>query len=366
MRNETELREELRPPGPTCATCIGCVFFDRCGGLQNGRPLLNCFDQFCCQASDCDHVCPYNRDFHLRIREIGGFRTDDIGQLKQQSLHLPTYVPMIHHRSRRIGTLNSSVVALDPYAIFRNRRGVYSSLATDGNELRRRFGVAADATVILRGTSEDRLLEQYWSNRRIERVAEHIAGLGVSLVIGPNYSHFLDVPRTDILFNRKRQLICLAELSQYGVSVAPHLSATMPADWAFWASFLRHQPNLHHVALNLQTGNKNRTEGSKAIDQVHRIQDSIGRSLSVILIGGAQFIDLMTNRFKQFTLIDSEPFVKTMHRRVFQSDGANRQWTESWSLDRQPIDHILQGNVDRYAEWVENRRLEILSKTALN
>lgn len=366
MSSETQLREELRSPGPTCVTCSGCVFFNRCGGLQNGRPLLNCFDQFCCQAGDCDNVCPYKRDFQLRMHEISGFGTDDIGQLRQQPLQLPTYVPMIHHRSRRIGALSSSAVALDPYAIFRNRQGTYCSLARDGIELRRRLGVAAAATVILRGTAEDRLLEQFWTNRRIERVAEQIAGLGVSLVIGPNFSHFLDVPRTDILYNRKRQLLCLAEMSRCGVSVAPHLSATMPADWDFWADFLRNQPHVHHVALNLQTGNKNRTQGTIAIEQVHRIQNRVGRSLSVILIGGAQFIDLVTGRFKQFTLIDSEPFVKAMHRRVFRPDGYNRRWEESWSLERQPIDHILQNNVDSYAAWVEKRRLDILSKTTMN
>ena len=367
MNGDARLRQELRPAGYTSAACKGCVFFERCGGLQNSRPLLNCFDQFCCNTGNCDHVCPYKPDdFERRMQEIGGLRSDDIPPLVQEPLELPAYVPMIHHPSRRADSLKATVVALDPYLIFRSRQGAYRSLANDGDELRRHFKVAPTAKIILRGTAEDRFLEQFWTNRKSDRVAEHMARLGVSLVIGPNYSQFLDVPRTDTLFNRKRQLLCLAELSQSGISVAPHLSAVMPADWAFWTDFLRSQSNLRHVALNLQTGNKSFTEGSKAIDRVRRIQDGIGRPLSLILIGGAQFIDLVAGHFANFTLIDSEPFAKTMRRKLFQPEGKKRRWVDSWSLARQPIDHILQQNVDDYSSWVQHRRKSHVSSPSLN
>ena len=119
---------------------------------------------------------------------------------------------MIHHAYRRSADLTTEVVALDPYLIFRRRNGEYRSLADDGAALRRHFKVAPTSKIILRGTAEDRFLEQYWSYRKSDRVADQIASLGVSLVIGPNYSQFLDVPRTDGLYNRKRQLLCLAEL----------------------------------------------------------------------------------------------------------------------------------------------------------
>ena len=367
MNGDAHLRQELRPSGYTSAACKSCVFFERCGGLQNSRPLFNCFDQFCCGTGNCDHVCPYKSDdFERRLQEIGGFRCDDIPELLQEPLELPTYVPMIHHPSRRVESLSAAVVALDPYLIFRTRLGSYRSLVDSGDDLRRHFKVSSTAKIILRGTAEDRFLEQFWTNRRIDRVAEQMARLGVSLVIGPNYSQFLDVPRTDILFNRKRQLLCLAEFAQCGISVAPHLSAVMPADWAFWTDFLRSQPQLHYVALNLQTGNKDFTEGSKAIDRVQRIQEAIGRPLSLILIGGAQFLDLVTTRFSQFSLIDSEPFARTMRRKLFRPEGKKRVWLDSWSLVRQPIDHILQQNVDEYSSWVERRRKKPVALPSVN
>lgn len=353
---DARLRQELRPNGYASSSCRQCVLFDRCGGLFNDRPMMNCFEQFCCNDGSCDHVCPYKpAEFRRRLMEVGSLRCDDIPRLHQSPMDIPAYVPMVHHAYRRVSPLQADVVALDPYLIFRCRNGAYRSIVDNGAALRHHFKIAPTTKLILRGTAEDRFLEQYWSYRKTDKVAEQIASLGVSLVIGPNYSQFLDVPRTDCLFNRKRQLLCLAELSQAGVSVAPHLSALMPPDWVFWTDFLRSNDQLQHVALNFQTGNKNREEGIKAIDRVKRIRDTIGRPLTLILIGGAQFVQYAAQQLGAVVLIDSEPFAKAHRRRLFRPNGDKREWDETWTLTRQPIDHILQGNIDEYARWVALR-----------
>lgn len=355
MTTNARLRLELRPPGPVSVTCHRCVLFGPCGGLRNARPLLNCFDQFCCWDGTCDQVCPYKPDdFRRRMREIGGLRFDDIPPLCQPPLALPRYVPMIHHPYSRTGLLRAGTVALDPYRIFALRTGRYGAVAADGVALRRHFKVEADARIILRGSAEDRFLERYWSYRKTDDVAGQVARLNVCLFIGPNYSHFLDVPRSDLLYNRKRQLLCLAELSQAGVPVAPNLSAAMPADWDFWAGFLRATPHVVHVAVNFQTGYRSRTEGVKAIDRVRRMQDEIGRGLSLLLVGGAQFVRDVAGRFASFTLIDSQPFKQSVYRKRFRPDQRRRRrWEDSWTMAGQPIDDILQRNVEGYASWVE-------------
>ncbi len=345
--------DDLRPCGYVSTTCRNCVFFDRCGGLYNNRPLLNCFDQFCCGDGSCDYVCPYKpADFQKRLREIGGLRFDDIPRLHQSPIDLPAYVPMVHHGYRRSSELCVDTVALDPYTIFRRRGNAYQSIAADGHDLRRKFRISQHARVILRATSEDPFLERYWSYRITDQVAQRISALNVSLVIGPNYSHFLDAPRTDVLYNRKRQLLCLAELSNAGVSVAPHLSANAPPDWTFWTGFLRENAQIRHVAMNFQTGYKSPREGRKAIDRIERIQSEIGRKLSILAVGGAQFVGYLAQRFDRLTLVDSHAFARSHRRRRFQNQDGARQWEETWTLERQPIDHILQANVESYGNWV--------------
>jgi hypothetical protein len=230
MNANAHLRLELRPSGVVSMGCQGCFLREPCGGLNNGNLFLNCFNQFCCGGKNCDNVCPYKpADYRRRMFEIGGMRFDDIPALHQTPLELPRYVPMVHHGYRRSDPLKFGVAALDPYMIFCLRDGEYSAVADDPVRLRRHFKISDDTRIVLRGTAEDRFLERYWQHRKAEGVAAQVARLNVSLFIGPNFSHFLDVPRSDLLFNRKRQLLCLAELSNAGVPVAPNLSAAMPA-----------------------------------------------------------------------------------------------------------------------------------------
>jgi hypothetical protein len=353
MNANARLRLELRTPGVVSAACQDCFLREPCGGLNNGNLFLNCFNQFCCGGKNCDHVCPYKPDdYRRRMFEIGGLRFDDIPPLLQPALDLPRYVPMVHHGYRRSEALKATTVALDPYMIFCLRDRRYAALTSDPTELRRHFKVADDARIILRGTAEDRFLERYWEHRRSEGVARQVARLSVSLFVGPNYSHFLDVPRSDLLYNRKRQLLCLAELSQAGVSVAPTLSAVTPADWDFWSGFLRDSPQVVHVAVNFQTGYRSRKEGVKAVNRVVQIQEEIGRGLSLILVGGAQYVKDVAGRLASFTLIDSQPFKQSLYRKQFRPVGNRRRWEDTWTMRGQPIDKIMQQNVEDYSSWV--------------
>lgn len=351
MSDDSALRKELRPPGVVAASCPGCVFFDRCGGIQNSRPLLNCFDQFCCGDGSCDNVRPYKPDFAERLREVNGLCFDDIPPLAQAERTLPRYVPLIHHKYSRSKLLSLPCASVELYDLFRLGSGKYQCVVDGPDDLRTHFRLGSETHIILRGTAKDELLERYWSYRKTDNVAEQIACLNVSLVIGPNFSTFLDVPRTDALFNRKRQLMCLAELSEAGVSVAPHLSATMPADWRFWTALLRDNLTLRHVALNCQTGYKTPKEGRKAISEIVSIQQNLGRELALILVGGAQFMSFASAHFQTVTLIDSEPFARTMRRRRMAPSNGIRRWDETWTLERQPLDDLLTENIDSYSAW---------------
>ena len=214
--------------------------------------------------------------------------------------------------------------------------------------MRRHFKVADDAQIIMRGTAEDRFLERYWEYRKTDDVAGEVALLNVSLFIGPNYSHFLDVPRSDLLYNRKRQLLCLAELSRAGVSVAPlscplGLLVRIPA-----------RPNtIVPCRRELPDWLTRAQEGKKAIRRVLQIQDEIGPGLSLLLIGGAQYMPDVAGRFASFTLIDSKPFKQSLYRKLFRAEGSRRRWADSWTLHEQPIDDIMQRNVEDYASWVD-------------
>ena len=358
MTDKARLRLELRPHGIVPPGCAECVHFEDCGGIQPEKALFDCFEQYClpeCDRNRCENVCPYNPKFGSFVAEVDGLRFDNLPPVTQAAADLPWYIPVVHHASRRHTSLAYPVVALDTYKVFRLAGEKYAALVSTDEELRRTFCLAPDTRIVLRGTAKDPLLERYWSYRRRDGVPEQMAELGVSLVIGPNFSHFLGVPRTDNLFNRKRQLICLGEISAAGMSPVPHLSAVQPGDWNFWRRYLGWNDTINHVAVEFQTGNKNRTEGRKVIDQLALVQDAVGRALHPLAIGGGQFVEYLASRFKRFSLIDSKPFMNAVNRHVFDRAAGKYPWRQCPTQNGQAIDHVLAQNLAGYAAWIEER-----------
>ena len=237
MHDLAKLRSELRPHGVVSAGCRSCFLFETCGGLQPKRSLLNCFDLNCCGgAEECGRVCPYNSGFMRCMEEVGGLQFEDLKPVTQGRTEVPHYVPVIDHRLLRYDVLNYPAVALNTYRVIGVRGRKYRSVVSDPLKLRAVFGIAPQARIILRGTARDPALERYWRYSERDEAPKQLAALGVSLIIPPNFSHVLDVPRTQNLFNRKRQIICIEQMTEAGLNVAPHLSAVTPSDWDFCAS----------------------------------------------------------------------------------------------------------------------------------
>jgi Domain of unknown function (DUF4417) len=352
------MREELRPHGEVSAKCSTCLYFGDCGGIEPKRSLFkeDCFDRNCCGDGSCDNVCPYKSDFVRRCQEVGGLRSDDIPPVGQSPITLPRYVPLVHHGYSRNELLGCPVVALSTYQVFRlDKSGLYRPIADSAESLRSTFRLQPSTQIILQGTAKDPPLERYWRHRSRDGAPQAMAALGASLIIGPNFSHFLDVPRTDNLFNRKRQLICLAEMAVAGLNPVPHLSAVMPGDWSFWKDFLRSNATIRHVAVEFQTGNKRGDEGTKIVQRLSQLQGELGRCLHPLVIGAAQFLTRLASEFDEFTLIDSSPFMKGVKRRSFDGSRAGRAWVEWLTPPGESIDPLIAHNIAGYSAWVERR-----------
>jgi len=355
MTSAAEIRDQLRPHGTLALGCPQCPFFSECGGIEWSESHFDCFAPCQRDCNGCDIVCPHSSDFYACLREINGLRFDNLTALSQRPVELPRYAPLIHHGYRRSGPLEWPFVAIETYQIFRKTGGRYTTIAQTPTELRRAFALDLNTRVILRGTARDAPLETYWSHRRRDDAPSQLAALGVDLIIGPNFSHFLDVPRTDNLFNRKRQLICLQELSEAGLSPVPHLSAVTSADWRFWREYLLRNDSIVYVAAEFQTGNKNKDEGLKVVRRIAWLQDEIGRSLHPLIVGGAQFLEEVAARFRSFTLVDSRPFMNAVKRRRFAGNGSAGCWVAAPTLPGVEIDALVAENVAGYSEWVGTR-----------
>ena len=184
-----------------------------------------------------------------------------------------------------------------------------------------------------------------------------LARLGVTVAVGPNYSHFLDVPRHDNLYNRKRQLLCLAEFTEAGLNPVPHLNAAQPGDWRFWGRFLAGSPSITVVAAEFETGNRSRAEGERAVRELVNLQQSAGRRLHPLVIGGTQFLEPVAKEFVTATFLDSTPFMKTVHRQAFRSmpPTGKQRWRKSPTAPDESLDKLLAHNLRTYSDWLDRR-----------
>lgn len=337
------------------AGCHSCAFLAVCGGIEPESSLLDCFALNCCGNGKCDNVCPNNPGFLERMKEIGGLRFDDVPVIRQREIKLPQYVPLIHHGYSRPQPLHWPVVALKTYSLFHSVEDRYQTVAQNGDELRRKFSLHEDTLIILCGVAKDPPLERYWSHHTADRPASQLARLGVAGAIGPNFSHFLDVPRTDNLFNRKRQLICLAAFSGAGVSPIPHLNANMPGDWELWRRYLLLNDTVRLVAVEFQTGNKKQAEGLKVIARIRWLEQEVGRRLHLIAVGASQFAADLEANFKHYTIIDSEPFIKSIKRQRFDMGPRRPMWSTDHRLPRTGVVDLLDYNLREYSKWITNR-----------
>jgi hypothetical protein len=356
----SQKRERLRPHGVTGGTCRDCYFLKQCGGFQGEASLYDCFVATCCEyqgrdKAKCNAVCPRHPDFYKWMSQLGGRPFDYIPALTQRYVPLPAYVPLIDHGYRRRRALQTPVIALDTYRVMRLRRGdgrLYNAISASAAGLRSEFGLAPEATVILRGTAKDPCLERWWEHRLADDAPGQLSQLGIAMIIAPNFSHFLDVPRLDNLFNRVRQMICIEELAAAGHCVVPHISTTSPGDWQYWADFLKKNSTVRQIAKEFQTGYRSARQGQEAVHRLARLQDDANRALEPIVIGGTQFVKALARRFDKFSLVDSMPFAKAVYRRRFDGSAGRHSWRESFTFLGQGIEEVLEENIRGYGDML--------------
>lgn len=316
-------------------------------GQQAFDGCFNACGTTCSADGDCDWVCPQKPDFVDRVREVGGLRSDSLPLLPLCHERLPSYIPMVRHGSRRSVPFPGTFAALSLEDMVRGSRTGYRPIELSADGIRSRFQLRQDAKLLVVSVARDRILERYWALRSTHRVPAMLAKLGVMAVTIPNFSWFQDAPRPHTLWNRRRMEIVAREFSDAGISVVPHLNSIQPEDWEHWHDLLIRQPDIRYVAKEFQTGLRVRAVGEAAIHDLAQLQDNVGRPLHPIVVGGAGYARIFRKYFEAITVVDSQPFMKSVFRRNRASNG-------QWELQAQhrSIETLLESNVNSHAAFI--------------
>ena len=218
-------------------------------------------------------------------------------------------------------------------------------------QLRLAFLIPKKARVIVVSVAKDPFLEGFWRNMIAEDFPHRFEKLDIEHITSPNFSFSLNLPRTESLTNRSRNVKSSEQLSAAGLSVIPHLNATNTNDWIFWTSFLREHKEISLVAKEFQTGSKTKEVARRHVQRLDEMQKRHRtNTFSVLAIGGRGVIDELS-LLSSVSIVDSTPFIKAIKRQVLLP-GKN----EFEPLRGKHVDLHLRFNISEYRKRIQELR----------
>lgn len=330
------------------AGCNGCPLLRQCGGYTRVGGGWSCMDACRTCKDDCDSVCLSKpNDFARSLMEVGGLDCHDPLHLVAPALNLPKYIPVVQNPLPTES--NIDWIALPLNILMRFVQEGYEPKARSAQGLRDWLRVPSTTKIVLLGTGKDRHIERYWRWRRFHNAPEALGRLSFAAAVAPNFSIFLDDPRPQHLFNRKRALICAAEWSSHRMPSIVYLHAITATDWRFWEELLRRIPTARYVAKEFQTGLANQERGIRTIKEVARLQDTLQRDLHFLAVGAAKYRNLLDSHFRDWTIVDSVPYMKALKRRAARRIAHRVRWDPAINED---VSDLFFHNHSVYQSWL--------------
>lgn len=327
--------------------CTACPDREICGGLSIGRAFYDCYDTCCGDAASCDAVCRHKpRAFAQRIREIDGFRLDNVPRaLGSPAPLLPPVVPVLLHGSARRAAFAPQAVCVPLYRVIARHSG--RERYADAAAVAAAFRFKTGTPLILTGTADDRPLERWWGlgPARLDAIRK-LRDLGVVLVTTPNFSLFVDQPRWDDLHSLKRIALAHEEFLREGIPAALHVSARTEKDWERWTEYIRLRAEVTHLAFEYKTGAGRVGRIDWQVAQLIGLAQSVERPLHLIVRAAhRRILPRLVRAFGATTVLDTNSFMKAiMRRRAVEATNGRIHWEPCRTAPGAMVDDLLETN----------------------
>ncbi len=297
-----------------CAVVWPEARFSRLPGLLLQRP------------STCTGVCPNNpRRFAAHISEIKTFDLERVERARPFSApDLPDVVPIIYHNGQISSLPKLPAACLSLHQLYYRRQQAARFKSPD--QLRSTFGLSQSALVLLTGVAQDKSVEAWWELTRTRRreIIKCLLDQQVAFVTTPNFSLTVDEPRWNDLHALMRGAIAYVEFLELGLPAAYHVNARTDRDYERVASFIANRPEITHVAVEFLTGAGASGRCDWHEQQLSNLSTYVGRPLHLTYRGRSDQVSKLARAFPNLTILDADPFMKTMHRQLLVANGNRR------------------------------------------
>lgn len=336
--------------------CLQCPDRQICGGYHVEAGMYSCLDHCTCADKEaCDLVCPNNSKYTDFIKEVGGLDLGNIEKRRPLTVpRVPDVVPLFY-RSPKLARHIDCPVAAIPFSETYRRNGRIGTALTR-LELGQKFKLPTGTQLILSGVEYDNHVEQWWTTGGRKELLAGIRALGVMLATTPNFSTMLDVPRHDNLHALKRIALAWAELHDAHIPTALHINALNERDFRSLYSFLAFHTEIAFVSFEYTTGSAKRESGQFYTDELIKLARQLGRPLTLVLRGGAQWLHLLIPEFDHVVVLDTNAAMFTVNRRsaVLTPDGLLKSQGFPTGRD-EPLDELLAHNLNVCGQWLKSR-----------
>ena len=266
---------------------------------------------------------------------------------------LPQYIPVLEKSVKRLHPLPRRQAYGIPLAKAINVRESFELPPTlAGGNVHDKLGVCRDTAVVLFMAWKDAVLHRVWRDGEVEELWSGVSDQGYSAIVAPNFSVWTDAPRLEHLVEMKRTLVITDMIRRTGLPAIPHLYFTLdrPQDRQRWASWLRRNPDISTISVNLQlllkrSGTRERAQHYEAIvTQLRMLASEVDRPLTAIVQGPVQPADIRplgTTGLRIVVANGRAYHSATSRRELYLNDG-----TVTWrQLDTEDKSGVFEHNV---------------------
>lgn len=237
------------------------------------------YDSRCCEYSPSEYNVLHETspDLGLRLAHINGPDLKTIQALEQTDPTLPSFLPTVKPGQKNLyGKLKPGPVGIMLGSI------VSAKKLTVATSLGAINSILPNSPKILLSYGRDQLLENIWP-KRISTLGK-ISQLGFVAATGLNYSVWGNQPHLEGIYNIKRGLMTFKDWQCFGLPSIPHVYWCSRICLERWAEWLRLNPNIRTIAINLQTLRSNKQWG-KAVDDLRYFAKLISHQIRVLITG---------------------------------------------------------------------------------
>jgi hypothetical protein len=219
------------------------------------------------------------------------------------------------HASRISNPVQIGAISLSLYKMFDRRTGAPRFHTRE--ELSAAFKLAPGTRVLLTGTDKDPPLERWWSigESRRRSIIRALLASGVDFVTTPNYSLFIDVPRWDDMSSMKRIALVHYEFTDEGLPAALHVNGRTETDFRRWTHYIGTRPEVTAVAYEFTTGTGYAERMRLHAQWLCKLAADVDRPLQLVVRGGADVLPELVAAFSEITVLETNSFLWTTHRR---------------------------------------------------